>query len=304
MMNRLFDPEEPIDLPVSAAEAGSPPASENLPAVASRPPVAAPPPASLPRRAPRPSARPDSRPSGASPPSRRARPAASPPAGLAPAAREVAGAPGRIDERLLLVGALCGVCLVSVAASVLYFGHWNRLQQSLTQERNLLLVERLRSLGPATPSPVPAPEPITPTLPAPAAQTTPQTAAGSDGPPPPPPEEAWMEQLSTLPQPPRAPSRLLRVPVSPRLAAPAPASSSPRSSSPAATPLPQLVGVVGSAGRASSAIFLVNGSSMSVASGEQIGASGWRLRTAEGETALIERGNEVRQVSIVSGNGF
>ena len=29
-----------------------------------------------------------------------------------------------------------------------------------------------------------------------------------------------------------------------------------------------------------------------------------RLRSAEGETALIERGGDLRQVSIASGNGF
>jgi len=32
---------------------------------------------------------------------------------------------------------------------VLYLTSWNQAQQSLRQERNLLLVERLRSLGPA-----------------------------------------------------------------------------------------------------------------------------------------------------------
>ncbi len=308
MMNRIFDPEEPIDLPVAPAAATSPAASAAIPPV-EPPPIAAPLPADagsdpLPRPAPRPSPRPDARASGASPPSRRPRGPLARRVGIAAPQQGVASAPSRFDERLLLIGALCGVCLVSVAASVLYFGYWNRLQQSLTQERNLLLVERLRSLGPATPSPVPGPEPIAPTLPAPAAQATAGSTAGSDTPPPPPPEEAWMEQLSSLPQPPRAPSRLLRVPVSPRLAAPAPAAAGPQASAAAVGSLPQLVGVVGSAGRAASAIFLVNGTSMSVSSGEQIGASGWRLRSAEGETALIERGGEVRQVSIVSGNGF
>jgi hypothetical protein len=65
-----------------------------------------------------------------------------------------------------------------------------------------------------------------------------------------------------------------------------------------------LVGVVGSPGRSGSAIFLVGGSSMSVESGQMIGSTGWRLRSADGETALIERDGDVRQVSIASGNGF
>jgi hypothetical protein len=35
--------------------------------------------------------------------------------------------------------------------------------------------------------------------------------------------------------------------------------------------------------------------------GESIGGSGWRLRAADGDSAVIERGGEVRQISI--GNG-
>lgn len=225
---------------------------------------------------------------------------------------------GRPDERQLLIGALCGVCLASVAGSLLFFGHWTRLQQNIAQERNLLLLERLRSLGPATPTPVSGPEPAAPILPAPPSATAP----GAEGLPPPPPQEAWIEQLSTLPPAAPTPPRVLTVPVSPRLAqssaggsaapsarasgtSPVRASGTPSAApSRAAMPLPQLVGVVAGAGRAPSAIFLVGGSSMSVGSGELIGSTGWRLRSAEGETALIERGGELRQVSIASGNGF
>jgi hypothetical protein len=61
------------------------------------------------------------------------------------------------------------------------------------------------------------------------------------------------------------------------------------------------VGVVGAAGQPGSAIFQVGSSSTSVTVGEPIGSSGWRLRSADGDTAVIERGGEVRQVSI--GNG-
>lgn len=204
----------------------------------------------------------------------------------------------------MLIGALCGVCLASLVGSLLYFGHWTRLQQSIAQERNLLLLERLRSLGPATPSPVQGPEPAAPILPAPADPG----ATGAEGLPPPPPQEAWIEQLSSLPQTAPSSPRVLTVPVSPRLRASAPsarASSSPTTAQArSSAPLPQLVGVVAGAGRVPSAIFLVGGSSMSVTSGEQIGSTGWRLRSAEGETALIERGGELRQVSIASGNGF
>jgi hypothetical protein len=35
--------------------------------------------------------------------------------------------------------------------------------------------------------------------------------------------------------------------------------------------------------------------------GESIGSSGWKLRAADGESALIERGTEVRRIAIVAG---
>ena len=320
MMNRIFDPAEPIDLAVEPAPEPQPPDG----------PTPAAPPAPL-NTAPSPTAGSDgsigSAPGGISagsaagaapaPSSRWFRPGSRLPLRSGSGA-DASSLRGRPDDRRLLVGALCGVCLASVAGSLLYFGHWTRLQQSIAQERNLLLLERLRSLGPVNPSPLPAPEPAAPLLPTPAAQGT----AGADGLPPPPPQEAWIEQLSSLPATPPTPSRVLTVPVSPSLSATASpsargsgnapargsASSSARPSATmparAAAPLPQLVGVVAGAGRAPSAIFLVGGSSMSVASGELIGSTGWRLRSAEGETALLERGGELRQVSIASGNGF
>ncbi|MFN5221183.1 MAG: hypothetical protein ACK5FE_09835, partial [Cyanobacteriota bacterium] len=94
----------------------------------------------------------------------------------------------------------------------------------------------------------------------------------------------------------------LRVPVSPRLAAAAPAAPAPPRRAAAPTgPAPMLVGVVGAPGRAGSAIFQVGGSSSSVAVGETIPGSGWRLRSADGDSAGIEQAGETRQVRI--GNG-
>ena len=215
----------------------------------------------------------------------------------------------RHDQTLLLITALTGVGLVSAASSIFYVSHWNRLQQSLSQERNLLLVERLRSLGPATASPLAAPMPTAPTLP----QPSPGAAAAgpsADGLPPPPPEEPWIQQLSNLPNAGMPPSGsaapgLLRVPISPQVRVappePAPAATAPPRPVASSGPLPQLVGVVGVAGKSASAIFLLNGTSMSVGTGETIGSSGWKLRSADGETALIEKGGDVRQVSIING---
>ena len=216
----------------------------------------------------------------------------------APAAPTPAGP----DRHTLLLTAMGGVCMISVASSVLYLTHSSRMQQALTQERSLLLVERLRSLGPANPAPLGA------------VGGTSLTGSGQPLLPlagdqlPPPLDEPWIEQLSQLPQQEGARAPVLRVPVSPKLAAAAPPASggggyAERSDAPAGCggAVPELVGVVGSAGRAASAIFQMGGSSTSVNAGEAIGGSGWRLRSADGDAALIERGGEVRRLSISNG---
>jgi hypothetical protein len=231
-----------------------------------------------------------------------------PPLPLAPPVRRLRGrpappaaAPARSDRHTLLLTAMGGVCMVSVASSVLYLTHSSRMQQALSQERSLLLVERLRSLGPANPAPL-------------GAGVGSGLAAGPSVLPlagdqlPPPPEEPWIEQLSQLPQPEGSRAPVLRVPVSPKLAAAAPPATggdgghggrSAAAAPPA--PVPELVGVVGSAGRPASAIFQMGGSSTSVSVGEAIGGSGWRLRSADGDTAMIERGGEVLRISISNG---
>lgn len=229
-----------------------------------------------------------------------------PPLPLAPPVRRLRGrpavpapAPSRHDRNTLLLTAMGGVCMVSVASSVLYLTHSSRMQQALSQERSLLLVERLRSLGPANPAPLGA------------AGTSlaggPSVLPLASNQLPPPPEEPWIEQLSQLPQPEGSRAPVLRVPVSPKLAAAAPPATGgggygERSAAPAGGgPVPELVGVVGSAGRPASAIFQMGGSSTSVNVGEAIGGSGWRLRSADGDTAMIERGGEVRRISISNG---
>ena len=291
-MNRIFDPEEPIDLSVESSSAdgtleqpGATPSIPGQPDPQQQPgpgdstdPIAAGRRAGLRNRQGQ-MARASSLPlRNATAPSRRG------------------------DDRILLISALAGVCMLSVAGSLVFFGTWNRLQQSLNQERNLLLVERLRSLGPANPSPIQGP--VTAQTP----QASPaNTGSGKDGGLPPPPEEPWIQQLSSLPSPAPSAPPVLRVPLSPQLTAPAPTTAVPRSTG-AATPrssgpLPQLLGVMGGAGRSTSAIFLLGGNSITVGPGEGIGSSGWRLRSAEGETAVIERNGEQRQMSIANGNG-
>jgi hypothetical protein len=60
--------------------------------------------------------------------------------------------------------------------------------------------------------------------------------------------------------------------------------------------------VVQAPGHSGAAIFQIGNSSTSAAVGESIGSSGWRLRSANGDSAVIERGGEQRRVSISSGS--
>jgi hypothetical protein len=189
---------------------------------------------------------------------------------------------------------------------------WQQGQQALRQERNLLLVERLRAMGPLAA----APAGLDPSTAAPQPQQLPgdpaRTAAGGadQAGVPPPPSEPWMEELATLPASSAPPANVLRVPINRRIASPAPASAAATTTpsrpggpaSPvAAADLPQLVGVVQVPGRPGSAIFQVSGSSTSAAAGESIGGSGWRLQSANGDSAVIERDGIQRRISISSG---
>ena len=215
-----------------------------------------------------------------------------------------------VSERpgMALAG-FAGTCLLMGASSLLLLGHWNATQQALRQERNLLLVERLRALGPAATAPAGAP----------AGAEGKAGAAAEEGVsaslPPPPPDEPWMEELATLPQGGAPAAAPLRVPVSSSIASPAPASSGGGGGGSAQVATasagssdgggggdaPQLVGVVQVPGRGGSAIFQMGGTSTTAGVGESIGGSGWRLRSATGDSAVIERGGQQRRISISSG---
>jgi hypothetical protein len=215
-------------------------------------------------------------------------PPLTPPLGINPANR-----PNPQPLLALTSGAVIVVAGVGLAA----VGLWNQSQQAIQQERNMLLIERLRSMGPAS-----APDTATTQL----APTTPVVPGPDGDAPPPPPGEAWMEELASLPAADPAQASVLRVPVSGRITSPAPAASAQASgggSRPgeAAGSSPLLVGVVQVPGQSGSAIFQIGGSSTSAAVGEGIGSSGWRLRSANGDSAVIEKGGEQRRVSISSG---
>ena len=200
--------------------------------------------------------------------------------------------------------ALAGMGLVSTIAALLFVQQWTHLQRSLSQERNLLMVERLRSLGPANPEPMPTQVQVLTTPAAPSLEAIPRAqplvAPGAQVAesvaPPPPPEEPWMQQLSELPLAAPATAPLLKVPLSPKLARAIPATSSAIPG-----PIPQLVGLVAAPGKPGSAIFQIGATSTSVNVGENIGGTGWRLRSTDAESALVEREGVARRLAIVGG---
>ena len=310
LMNRIFDPVDTIDLSTDAdrsdLDAVALPASEEV----ANHGAAAAPASRAPRwqRARRPQASPQIDPFRSA--------AVSSPARLDPAVS--APVPQRglqatlatltaHQQPLMLIGAFAAAGLVSASSGVLALSQWNRFQDSLRQERSLLLVERLRNFGPATQAPAtPAAPALAPptglTAQAGAPQTAMQAQAYSQGArpadndlPPPPPQEAWIEQLGELPQ---RSAPILRVPVSPKLAA---AAAAPVRRSPPPGPLPLLVGVVGAPGKVGSAIFQMGGSTSTVSVGETIGNSGWRLRSTDGDSVQIEHDGDLRRIAIGSG---
>jgi hypothetical protein len=284
VLNRVFEPEKPIevevcDTPAAFSNAGSIPVElHDLPPAPVKQPTSKPKPASAKRRPPR----------------------------AGSALQRLADQVGR-QPSLLLAGASVTVMVVAgMALAVL--GLWNQSQQAIRQERNMLLIERLRTMGPGT-TPAQANEP---------AQAAGAVGAGGDGElPPPPPGEPWMEELATLPASSAPAADVLKVPINSRLTSPAPAAtgsaSTPGGSASSGAGnsgggnsggggnAPQLVGVVQVPGQSGSAIFQLGGSSTSAAVGESIGSSGWRLRSASGDTAVIEKGGEQRRISISSG---
>ena len=262
VLNRVFEPEKPIEVEVCV----TPAAFSNAGSI----------PVELHDLQPAPAKQPTSKPKQAS--------------------------ANRRQPSLLLAGASVTVMVVAGMALAV-FGLWNQSQQAIRQERNMLLIERLRTMGPGT-TPAQANEP---------AQAASAVGAGGDGElPPPPPGEPWMEELATLPASSAPAADVLKVPINSRLTSPAPAAtgsastpggsaSSGAGNSGGGSNAPQLVGVVQVPGQSGSAIFQLGGSSTSAAVGESIGSSGWRLRSASGDTAVIEKGGEQRRISISSG---
>ncbi|MCX5939984.1 MAG: hypothetical protein NTX18_02930 [Cyanobium sp. LacPavin_0818_WC50_MAG_67_9] len=305
VLNRVFEPEKPIevevcDTPPSPAFSNSTP-SEQLESIAVElqdlPPAQKP---AIDRHQPTPPGRHrNSHSTRSKAPSRNGSSRAG---GLGPIQHWV----DQLGRRPSLILAAAGVSVLVVSGSALVaLGVWNQSQQAIRQERNMLLIERLRAMGSGTAAATPDAE-LTAATPA---------EPGKDGePPPPPPGEPWMEELASLPASSAPSADVLRVPVNGRITSPAPAASGSSAGGNGGNHsassggggggggAPQLVGVVQAPGQSGSAIFQVGASSTSAAVGESIGSSGWRLRSANEDSAVIEKGGEQRRVSI--SNGF
>lgn len=283
-MNRVFSPEMAIDVEVFDP-----------------PPVPPPPPAP-----PAPGARTAASPA-ATPGARRAVPI-----GQASTRRHTRHPPVGQSPPSALVLASVSLGITTVAGlGLVALQLRSQDQQAIRQERNLLMMERLRAMGPASPDTAAS---IGSLQPGAAAGGLEAVAAAEDGLPPPPPVEPWMQELATLPPSSAPGARVLKVPMSGSVgrAAPAATGTGPSSATPGpggstgsggsgGGPAPQLIGVVQAPGHGGSAIFQVGSSSTSASVGESIGASGWKLRSANADSAVIERNGEQRLISISSG---
>ena len=177
------------------------------------------------------------------------------------------------------------VCLVALGViGVLGSGalalHWNLTQQTLERERNLALIERLRSNRPGGTATDAGNQPPV---------TTPAAGASGTIPPDDPPEIAMAPITTTTELDPIT----VPLPTTPVQILPA---DSPISAAPA--PQPMLVGVVHSDNGGGSAIFQLGDLSLSAFPGDLIGNSGWTLRSVGDQGAVIERDGASQTLSV------
>ncbi|MCT0219606.1 hypothetical protein KQ304_11475 [Synechococcus sp. CS-1329] len=181
--------------------------------------------------------------------------------------------------------------LLGAGSTLLVWRGWTQASTALQQERTLRLLEQLRALGPLE-----AAEPESTA--ASTAETSSSGAVSSLPPPPlPPAEDAWVPQLEPLRLPVGTP---VGDPIN-RWAPPEPARAAADAATGVVGDAPELVGVVQVPGQSGSAIFQMGGSSTSAAVGETIGATGWRLHSANGNSVVIERNGQQQRVSISGG---
>ncbi|MCP9775453.1 hypothetical protein [Cyanobium sp. WAJ14-Wanaka] len=177
-------------------------------------------------------------------------------------------------ERAVWVAATAGIAILGT--SLMAFGLWQANQRTATEERNLLLLNQLKT-------------------------ATSQTAREVAGkklpihldeslPPPPPQQEPWMEELAQLPANGASNMPLIQVPVGKSL--------NSKTAQVTENSTPVLIGVIQGPSGSGSAIFQIQGTIATAAVGERIGASGWTLRRTTGEGAAIESNGVQRNLSV------
>lgn len=232
---------------------------------------------------------------------------------LDPPVGRVTTPPGSWQTSPIFLLGLAGMGMAGLLVAGIGLGLWSQSLQTLRQEQNLMLLDRLRNFGPAGSAPISAaPAPLQAEL-GPGAAPSTGSPSGSDLPPPP--NEPWMQQLASLPggqlpaaQGPQLPARApATVGATNLISRPAPAvtvlpyaAPIPPRGGPGSGPTPQLMGLVQAPGYSAAAIFQVGSSSSTASIGERIGDTGWRLRSASGDGVVVERGGEQRYLSLSS----
>jgi hypothetical protein len=218
---------------------------------------------------------------------------------LEPAALKAARPPAHWQASPGQLLVFAGIGMAGLLVAGIGLGLWSQSLQTLRQEQNLLLLERLRNFGPAGSAQISDAA-------VPKAEPGPVADQASSAELPPPPNEPWMQQLASLPGGQAAAVQPLPATVQPndQIARPAPAvtllppAAANRAAGGSIGSTPMLMGVVQAPGHGATAIFQIGGSSSTAAVGELIGDTSWRLRSASSDSVLIERGGEQRRLSL------
>ena len=183
--------------------------------------------------------------------------------------------PSTARRQGLLIGSAV-VAVLGVGTSLWLAQNWQRTLQSLNRERDLQLIERLRSM------------PI-------ASGDSKTTAASATNP-----EESAADNGNAVDDsPPTASLQPLTVPLAGTMPVATGTGLSDNAIAAAMVPAePLLVGVVHAGGSQGSAIFQLDQLSLSATPGEAIGNSGWRLKTVQANGAVIEHNGEERSLSV------
>lgn len=218
---------------------------------------------------------------------------------LEPAALKAARPPAHWQASPGQLLVFAGIGMAGLLVAGIGLGLWSQSLQTLRQEQNLLLLERLRNFGPAGSAQIGDAA-------MPKAEPGPVAGPASSAELPPPPNEPWMQELASLPGGQAAAVQPLPATVraNDQISKPAPAvtllppAAAIRPAGGSISSTPMLMGVVQAPGHGATAIFQIGGSSSTAAVGELIGGTNWRLRSASNDSVLIERGGEQRQLSL------